>query len=172
MSESTAFDATKNLLTLGGARLVFHCHHYNISLQRTLDDALGAEVSRALQRDAAARSSHRLLSELFAKEPTEGFEARSRRALELFASLGFGSIEPAALLPEGSEVRLLTSHYALGWRSKFGPAPAPVCHFAVGYLRAALAHAADIAIERVVADECACGAVVEGACVIKVAVHE
>ena len=39
MSE-VAFDRERGTLTLGGSRIVFHCHHYNVFLQRSVDGFL------------------------------------------------------------------------------------------------------------------------------------
>ncbi len=40
------FDSERNIILLGESRLVFHCHHYNLFLQRTIEDALEADGPR------------------------------------------------------------------------------------------------------------------------------
>ena len=42
MSDIARFDAQAGTIVAGGRRIVFHCHHYNTLLQRSVDDALGA----------------------------------------------------------------------------------------------------------------------------------
>jgi hypothetical protein len=73
-------------------------------------------------------------------------------------SLGFGRADITNLGPDGGVVRLRTSHYAIGWRAKFGAPAQPVCHFATGFWAGALAAAAGVAPERIVAREHRCAA--------------
>jgi hypothetical protein len=158
MSDEAQFDAAKNITSIAGNRIVFHCHHYNVFLQRTIDEALG-EGAASLQRRAAAEASRRLLEDLFRGGSGGSPRERLERAAKLFGSLGFGLANIDGLTLEGGSVVLATSHYAIGWRAKFGPPAAPVCHFAVGYWAAAVAVAAGVAPERVVGGERRCAAV-------------
>lgn len=162
MSDIARFDAQAGTIVAGGRRIVFHCHHYNTLLQRSVDDALGARAS-LVQRAAATEASRGLLSGLPSREG-EGFEGRMAAAVEVFKTLGFGLADVSELGPFGGQVTLLTSHYALGWRTKLGRAPAPVCHLAVGFFAAAQAVAAGVPIERVMVDELACGAMGDERC--------
>lgn len=163
--DGALFDAARNITTIGERRIVFHCHHYNVFLQRTIDEALG-ERAAGVQRLAAAEAARGLLEGLFRGDGGAGFQARLERAANLFGSLGFGLADIGGLTAEGGEVVLATSHYAVGWRAKFGAAAAPVCHFAAGFWSAAVAEAAGVAPERVIGDERACAAVSEGSCSI------
>lgn len=156
--DEAQFDAAKNITTIAGNRIVFHCHHYNVFLQRTIDEALG-EGAATVQRLAATEASRKLLGDLFRGEPAGEARERFERAAKLFGSLGFGLADIGGLTVFGGSVVLRTSHYAIGWRAKFGPASAAVCHFAVGYWAAAVAAAAGIAPERVIAVERGCAAV-------------
>ncbi|UQA60679.1 hypothetical protein [Polyangium aurulentum] len=170
MSAEAEFDADRNITLLGGNRIVFHCHHYNLFLQRTIDDALGADAAE-VQRAAAAESARRLLEPLLGASGKEPVRARLDRAAALFGKLGFGLADVSALDAEGGRVRLVTSHYALGWREKFGPAADPVCHFAAGFWASALGVSAGLAPERLLVREASCAAVTEqGACEIQVEV--
>jgi predicted hydrocarbon binding protein len=162
------FDASRNLLTLGGSQLVFHCHHYNLHLQRTVDEALGADAGRALQRSAAGESARRMLSALFASQPRE---ERLASASALFSQLGFGLSDITALSESGGRVVLVTSHYAVGWRSKWGDPPRAVCHFATGYWAGALSAATGLEPERIVADEVQCAAAGAESCIIELEVR-
>lgn len=168
MAELVTFDAGRNLLTVGEHRLVFHCHHYNVLLQRTVEDALGLEAARQLQRDAAAEASAKLLGTVVTMTKPLSAQERIAQAVTVFGSLGFGAAEAQALGDEGGEVVLSTSHYALGWRAKFGRARAPVCHFAVGYFRAAVAVATGRPVGAVHGDEVTCAAVSGEACRLRI----
>lgn len=157
MSDEARFDSERNITTIANSRIVFHCHHYNVYLQRTVDEALGADAA-TVQRLAAAESSRRMLEELFKDSGSADVGARLERAARLFASLGFGKADIAGLTDEGGIVALPTSHYAIGWRAKFGRAASPVCHFAAGYWAAAVAAATSVAPERVTPVEARCAA--------------
>lgn len=171
MSDEARFDEARNMTSIAGHRIVFHCHHYNVFLQRTIDEALGEDAA-VVQRLAAMEASRMLFEDLFRGEPGGGGGPRERleRAVKLFGSLGFGLADIDGLTPKGGSVALVTSHYAIGWRAKFGPATAPVCHFAAGFWTAAVAVAAGIAPERVIARERRCAAVSEEGCSILVEV--
>ncbi|MDP3275505.1 MAG: hypothetical protein Q8Q09_09945 [Deltaproteobacteria bacterium] len=142
------FDAAKAQITLADSRLVFHCHHYNVSLQRTLQDALG-ERAVAIQREAACETARVMLTRLYAEEALTDFSARVARASQIFSDAGFGRADVSAFTPLGATLTLTTSHYAIGWIAKFGPSSEPVDHFAAGYFRGALIAAAGLNPERV-----------------------
>lgn len=160
MTDEARFDIDRNITTIANSRIVFHCHHYNVFLQRTIDEALGPDAIQ-VQCNAAAESTRRMLSELFASDGGAPFRARLERAAALFGSLGFGKAEVSSLTDQGGTVILRTSHYAIGWRAKFGAPSQPVCHFATGYWAGALAAATNIAPERILARESRCAALHE-----------
>jgi hypothetical protein len=168
VNDPARFDAAKNLIHVGGERLVFHCHHYNLTLQRTVEDALGADAA-LVQQAAATESAERMLRGLF---EGHGGDLRSGidRAAEIFGALGFGKADVSQLGAEGGTVGLATSHYAVGYEAKFGKARSPVCFFAVGYWVAALAVAGKLPTSRLVGTEERCGAVQGGACEIRIEV--
>jgi predicted hydrocarbon binding protein len=170
MSAEVVFDPERNITLLGGSRIVFHCHHYNLFLQRTIDDALGADAAE-VQRSAAAENARRVLEPLLGASGKEPVRARLERAAALFGKLGFGLADISALDADGGQVRLVTSHYALGWREKWGPTSDPVCHFAAGFWAGALGVSAGLSPERLLVRETICAAVTEqGSCEIKIEV--
>lgn len=156
------FDAERNVITLGGARLVFHCHHYNMIFQRSIEDGLGERAPARLFA-ASMESARRLLEGTEREAPSAGPEALLARASELFASLGFGRADVSRLTARGGTVALGPSHYAVGWSEKFGPRATPVCFFACGYFAAAVALAGGHAPERVTGREVSCSACDGGA---------
>jgi hypothetical protein len=161
----TKFDAARGELTLGGSRLVFHCHHFNVFLQRSLEDALG-ERAYAIQRDAACESARVMLSRLFDEESVVGYDARMRRAVEVFAMAGFGRATLIEVSPMKAQVEVSPSHYAIGWIAKFGPAKHPVDHFATGYFRGAHCAATGFASERVTVEVTSEAAAGDGAATV------
>ncbi len=169
MSDEARFDAERNITTFGGRRLVFHCHHYNAFLQRTIDEALGDDAA-IVQRRAAMESTRLIVTDLFSSDGGAPFRARIERAASTFGSLGFGLADVSALGELGGAVTLRTSHYAVGWQAKFGPAKHPVCHFAVGFWAGVVAAAAGLSVERVTGAERRCAAVSDGPCEITIEV--
>lgn len=167
MSE-LAFDPDRNVLTLGGERVVFHCHHYNVFLQRSLEEMFG-EGAIEMQVDAAAESARRMLAPLCLN--VSGFDARLELASGVFSSNGFGTADLSQLGEHGGRITLPTSHYAVGWASKFGTAKSPVSHFATGFWRGAVVVAAGHAPERVVARQTKCRAMGADVCEIEVEVR-
>lgn len=168
--DAPSFDAEKGLIELAGRRLVFHCHHYNLFLQRILEDALPEEGPR-IQTLAAAEAVRLILSELFRASQPAGLDEKFARAQALFGALGFGLAQPSELGAMGGRVQLDTSHYAIGWRSKFGDSQRPVCHFAVGYWMAAVTAACELAPERLHGRELQCAATGAPSCVIALEVQ-
>lgn len=152
------FDAERNLITLGDRRVVFHCHHYNLFLQRTMEDGLGTESAQQLQVAAGMEATRHMLLALFAKEPAASVPDKLAHASKLFGALGFGQADLSSLLAHGGSIRLVTSHYAIGWMAKWGTAKHPVCYYAVGYWMGALAAASGLAPERIVGRELSCAA--------------
>lgn len=164
-NQAIRFDAARSVISIGDRRIVFHCHHYNVTLQRTLDEGLG-EAAAEIQQRAAMESSRAALSAVTKGDGRE----RLAHAGELFGALGFGHADTTELDASGGRVKLPTSHYAIGWRAKFERASRPVCHFAVGFWAAATSVAFDLPPERVLAREASCSACGDAPCSIEIEV--
>lgn len=152
-------DAARNLTRCAGEPLVFHCHHYNTFLQRTITDA--SEVPRTLLQDAASAVVRaQLLSWLW-----EHRAANPRHRLALAESFhrlqGFGALDLSRCEAWGGRASVQHSHYGDGFLGKFGPQTEPVCYFSAGAIAAALevAYARPAGSYLVTEQECvACGA--------------
>ena len=160
------FDADRNLLAVGERRLVFHCHHYNLFLQRSIEDMFG-EGGVEMQISAAKESARKLLTPILSGTR----EACLTQAAAFFAENGFGHADVSELGPMGGHVALATSHYALGFRAKWGAAKRPICLFPTGFWAGAVAVASRLAPERVVARETQCAATGADRCIIDVEVR-
>lgn len=136
------------------SRLVVHCSHYNVFLQRTIEDGLGP-LAPALLTGAAMEAARVAL----APAPGESAAALLARAAETFAALGFGRADIGALSGRGGTVHLLHSHYAVAWVAKWGVRGTPGCFFATGWFAGALAVAGGHSPERILARELRCHAV-------------
>lgn len=131
MSIPVQIDASRGLAQIGGEPHVFHCHHYNCFLQKSvLDQAALVDAPALLTRPAVEV----VLSEL------RQLKADLARAEELFQTLGFGKVDLSRLGSTGGTAVVSGSHYGQGWLSKFGASEKPVCFFNAGFVEAAARH--------------------------------
>lgn len=155
------FDLHTGLAVFGGEPHVFHCHHYNVFLQRTIEDL--PDVDGAAIQAAAAEEV--VFGQL--KRTLAGDRALDDGAA-LFQELGFGVLDLTGLSAEGGEVKAPVSHYAQGWVSKFGQHKGPACHFVRGYLAALTAVAFDRPAGSYDVTETACAADGAAVCIFVV----
>src|ERR1700759_3279390 len=84
--------ADQSLTFLAEIPYVYHCHHYNLFHDQTIDDALG-EVEGARVRTVAAHNAFReLLAAVFEKAGAHTPAERISLATEVFAWMGQGRI--------------------------------------------------------------------------------
>jgi predicted hydrocarbon binding protein len=152
---------------LAGAPLVFHCHYYNCALQRAIESGLGI-AAPALLRDAATDAAVAQLGELGQLSGGGDAKATLTEASAVFAKLGFGVVELGDLGPTGGKAIVRGSHYALGWLAVYGERDTAACHFAVGFVTAAMRAA--YGVEKVEARETKCVACGAAHCEITVEV--
>ncbi len=138
MPFEVAVDGDHRRCIVGGEPLIFHCHHYNVSLQQALIDAAYGDFEPVLV-GAAASVAFSQLSALFAQGSATSLAERAHVAEELYRWAGFGTLTLGGLGPAGGRVSTLDSHYAHGCRAKQGESKTPVCFFASGFLAGALA---------------------------------
>lgn len=151
----TRADLERSLATLGGRRLVMHCHHYNVFLQRTIEEGLKDRAPQLLTA-AGMEAGRLLLAGLEAEAPAGSPGEVILRAAELLRAHGFGRADVAGLGERGGAASMERSHYAIGWTSRWGTRRTPCCFFVAGFLAGAVAVAGRIAPERVTGRELAC----------------
>lgn len=152
-----AFDIERGIIDLGGRRVVAHCNHYNVFLQRTIEDGLKDRAPRLLVA-AGMETARSMLGGLETRAPSGSARECLERAVRIFAEHGFGVFDISRMTEQGGTASILRSHYAIGWRARFGVRSTPGCYFPTGYLAGALAIAANLSPERVTATETACHA--------------
>ena len=148
-------DLERGIAKLGGRRLVFHCHHYNVSLQRTIEEGL-KERAPGLLTGAAMEAARAVLGGVEASTPAGSPAAIIERAAGILAVEGFGRADVTALGPWGGSAVMDRSHYAVGWLAKWGARATPCCFFPAGWFAGAVAVAGGHAPERVAAREVSC----------------
>ena len=124
-------DADHGLAILGSEPHVFHCHHYNCHLQKLVLDSDGLVPAQSLLTAAGADVAY---------PQFQALHADASLITALFRELGFGTVDLSKLSASGGTVQLASSHYAMGWRSKYGRSDRPVCFFAAGFVEAAARH--------------------------------
>lgn len=137
------FDAEHRRQIAGGEPVIFHCHHYNTFLQRSILDAEAID-SRPVLIGAGAEVAHAQLTELFAELGLKEAESRKAAAQDVYRWAGFGTVDLGPLGPEGGTTSTPNSHYGMGWRIKFGPSATPVDYFTTGWLAGALSAVYDL----------------------------
>lgn len=125
-----------------GEPMIFHCNHYNLFLQRSIEDAGGYIHSKKILVEGATAYVYNLLQNIFdvhkeIKAPLD----RLRTASDLYSLLGFGLLPIENLNEKGGFVITPITHYSIAWRKKWGKRSIPVDFFTCGYLQAALASA-------------------------------
>ena len=147
-----------DLMTNAGAPAVYHCHHFNLFLDQTVDDALGPQEGAKLRFLAAREASHAFLRALCVRKgaltPVEKLSA----AMEAFAAMGHGRLEITADANGGpADGEFL--HYGYSWAQKYGQKVRrrhPADAFAAGYTAAAVEIAYGLERESVDATETQC----------------
>jgi hypothetical protein len=152
-----AFDIDRGIIELGGRRIVAHCNHYNVYLQRTIEDGLKDRAPRLLV-SAGVEAARNMLGGLENQAPSSSARECLERAVRIFAEHGFGAFDIGGMTERGGTATMLRSHYAIGWRSRWGVRTTPGCYFPTGYLAGAVAIASKLAPERVTATETECHA--------------
>ncbi|MBI5604443.1 MAG: hypothetical protein HY879_13940 [Deltaproteobacteria bacterium] len=125
-------------ITLSGLHIAMHCHHYNINLQKMLEDHLGEkgiELMVQAAENACFTGFQSLLGQLDRLRTVKS-------KLELFSTLyqncGLGIIHFEKVSPKGGRIISLSSHHVTGWLAKHGRREAPGCHFVRGWIAGVL----------------------------------
>ncbi|RME91775.1 MAG: hypothetical protein D6767_04505 [Candidatus Hydrogenedentota bacterium] len=125
-----------------GEPLVFHCNHYNLFLQRTIEDTGEYIDAETILVDGAVSCTYSMLNRLFEKNPKyRDPKIRLEIASAIYSQLGFGLLPIHELTEDGGVVHTKITHYSYGWLKKWGKRDKPVDYFTRGYLIAALAQA-------------------------------
>lgn len=145
---------------------VYHCHHYNLFHDQTIDDALGEELGGQVRRTAAHGAFRQLLGALVKAVGAETPVERTVLASQIFAAMGHGRLDFDAG-PEGGSATGSFLHYGFSWREKYGSRvrrETPVDSVAEGFAAAAIEVAYDLPYGSVEAREHACLATKHTAC--------
>jgi len=125
-------------VVLSGQPITMHCHHYNINLQKTLEDTLGKEGIQLLYDSVEYANYHDFRSLLAQYTQIKTLKSKLEMASVLYQNSGFGVLRFHEVGPQGSKVFSPSSHHVTGWLAKHGRRDTPGCHFARGWIAGGL----------------------------------
>lgn len=158
ISSLRSYIPDQDLMFLAGQPAVYHCHHFNLFLDQTIDDALGTERSRTLRMRSGREFSHLLLRSICGRANAETPPERLQIAISLFKSLGHGLLEINATA-DGGTAQGSFLHYGFAWHEKYGarvPRRTPADAFAAGYVAAAVEVAFGLPLGSIEGEETQC----------------
>jgi len=121
-------------IELAGLAIAMHCHHYNINLQRMLEQSLG-EPGIQLIFAAAEKSSYKGLMAFLKKYPKiRTVKSKLEFGATIYRNCGLGLLHFQHIDIEGGEIICPSSHHVTGWLAKHGRRDTPGCHYARGWL--------------------------------------
>ena len=138
MDRRSELDRYGHRVMLSGQPIAMHCHHYNINLQRTLEDTLGDTGVNLLVRsaeEAAFQNFKHLLAQYGQIRTTK---SKIEMAAIMYQKCGLGVIHLKDVTAEGGRISSPSSHHVTGWLAKHGRRDTPGCHFTRGWIAGAL----------------------------------
>jgi hypothetical protein len=111
--------AEQSLSFLAEIPYIYHCHHYNLFHDQTIDDALGEDEGARIRTAAAHNAFRDLLSAVFERSGATTPVERIALASELFQWMGQGKLH-LDVGAGGGRARSASLHYGYAWREKYG----------------------------------------------------
>lgn len=130
----------RNAYVVADEPIILHCHHYNIFLQASLEDAKEYIDILPVLVDSAQEVVYAQLHSFFTKEEIQDVAERKSIAEDFFRFAGYGKIDMQQLTAEGGKAVALSDHYGIGWKLKFGErckTEGGVSYFTSGFLAGA-----------------------------------
>ena len=130
----------RNAYILGGEPMIFHCHHYNVFLQASIENAKDYIQVYPILIDSAQEVAYSQFKNVFDKEELSRME-KTNLIEELHVFAGYGTLDLSKATEEGGNAVSKMNHHAEGWKSKFGARKEDeqgVCFFTSGFIAGAL----------------------------------
>lgn len=131
-------DREEHRLVFSGQPFAMHCHHYNINLQKMLEDTLGAVGVELLYTSAEAASYHNFGYLLAQYNQIRTLKSKLEMVATIYQNCGLGIIRYQEIGPQGGRIISPASHHVTGWLAKHGRRDTPGCHFARGWIAGVL----------------------------------
>jgi hypothetical protein len=124
---------------VAGSPMVYHCHHYNLFFDQTVDDAVGPDRGIQVRTLGAYEAASQFLNALIGAIPPTSPEERLDLAASVFSAMGHGKLD-LQVSPDGGVATGHNLHYGFAWREKYGShirRQHPADAFAAGFIAAA-----------------------------------
>ena len=118
--------------------IAMHCHHYNINLQKTLEDTLGEKGVHLLFKSARQTNYYGLQNLFKQYQKIKTLKSKLEMASMLYQNCGLGIIHFQKVRPTEARIVSTSSHHVTGWLAKHGRRDTPGCHFTRGWIAGAL----------------------------------
>lgn len=132
-------DRQGHRLVFSGQPFAMHCHHYNINLQKMLEEALPHSGIELLYAAAEESSFHTFAFLLNQFDHIKSPKSKIEMASVIFQNCGLGIIHLHDVNDQGGRVVSPASHNVTGWLAKHGRRDTPGCHFLRGWLAGVMA---------------------------------
>ena len=119
---------------LSGLPIAMHCHHYNINLQKMLEDTLGDEGVQLLYDVAEEVSFYGFQSFLDQYRRIKTIKSKLELVGTIYQNCGLGIIHFKKVGARGGQIVSPSSHHVTGWLAKHGKRDTPGCHFSRGWI--------------------------------------
>ncbi len=130
----------RNAYIAAGEPLIFHCHHYNVFLQMSLEETKDYIDIYPILIDSAHEVSFAQFSKHFS-EGTYSVDERKKIIEDYFKFCGYGLIDFSEITADGGKIETNSEHYAISWETKFGlrrKDQPGVSFFATGFIAGAI----------------------------------
>lgn len=135
-------DPTTGCTEVFGTSMVFHCNHYNRTLQQFVEDPDYVDSEGILLR-SAAETVYRQTREFFRTHPDATYEDTLAFAEDLFTFCGFGTLDLSGVTRTGGVAYGPHSHYGEALKLNVGDRETPGEYLDRGFLAGVLAAAAE-----------------------------
>ncbi len=171
IAQQRSLIADHDLAFLAGAPVIYHCHHFNLFWDQTIDDALGPVIGNQVRTRAAHEAFHELLSPLSASLGLSSPLEKLNLAEYIFSAMGHGKVDLGGT-QDPATVRAPFLHYSHAWNEKYGKRlrrKHPADAFAAGFAAAAREVAFDLPIGSLACTEHQCKSLGADYCTFEVA---
>ena len=165
-------DRNGHRVVISGQAITMHCHHYNINLQKTLEDTLGEQGIELLYR-SVEETNYNSLKNLFNHyRKIRTLKSRLEMASLLYQNCGLGIISFKRVRPNMAHIVSTSSHHVTGWLAKHGRRQTPGCHFARGWIAGALEAVYNQSLGYYIVEEKQCKMRCDDVCVFNVSLRK
>lgn len=155
-------------VTLSGLHVAMHCHHYNINLQKMLEDNLGAEGIQLMIQSAEEASFLGFQSLLNHYKQIKTIKSKLELLATIYQNCGLGIIHFQKIGSKRGRIVSNSSYHVVGWLAKHGRRDTPGCHFTRGWIAGVLEVIYDRPLGTYLVEEQACKMMRKEKCIFDV----